>query len=683
MVRLLNAAGGVLVLALLAGPASAVTPQTWRTTGAKGWEAVERDSVAVSGDGTIGVSWSTDRVESVSALVVWSLLRDGGDVLVGTGDGGALYRVSGNGNAREIARVVQPEITALGRTGKGRVVLGASPDGALYWLDGDTVAPAGDTPESYVWSILPDPSGGAFVGTGNAGKVYRLAANGAVSLLADLQCGNVTGLAAGKDGLLATTSSPGRLVSITGSGEVAVLYDADTAELRSPVLDADGTVYFLANPAEGGGTVYRRRVNGSVDRVWKSGGGFVYTLLAGTDGRLWVTRGSETGPGSVVSLDPNPPVAWIERLSVPEPQVLTALGAAGAPEWIGTGGVGALYRVGGDASLTGTATGPVQDAGGQARWGALSLEGGPFDRGVRVETRSGNTLHPDATWSPWRGVSLAGVRGAVESPAARCLQWRILLSDREARVGGVRVVYLPENRAPRVDAVSVSELGAPLMEGTGRGAQSGLTQTLPGGLRVEFQPQGARNQDAEAGDTEASWARRYRTVTWEAEDPDEDGMEYALDLRRAGETQWQSLETELDASPWVWDSSTVPDGWYVLRVRASDRPANPEGEALSAFHVTDAFLVDNTPPRVGDLRVAGRTVSGVAEDATSPIKMLEMAVDGGAWRRVFPEDGIPDSPREPFSATLPELDGGEHVVQVRVFDQAGNPGSGRAAVRAP
>jgi hypothetical protein len=384
----------------------------------------------------------------------------------------------------------------------------------------------------------------------------------------------------------------------------------------------------------------------------------------------------------MVSLDPEPPVEWIERLSVHEPQILTALGDNGAPEWIGTGGVGALYRVGGDASLTGTATGPVQDAGGQARWGSLSLEGGPLDRGVRVETRSGNTLHPDATWSPWRGVSLAAGRGSVESPAARCLQWRVRISDREARVGGVRVVYLPENRAPRLSTAGVSELGAPLLEAAGRGGQSGLYQTLPGGLRVEFQPPG-RNQDAAAGDTEAAWARRYRTVTWEAEDPDDDALEVSLDLRRDDESRWHPLETELADSPWVWDSSTVPDGWYVLRVRATDQPANPEGEALSAFHVTDSFLVDNTPPRVGDLRVADRFVSGVAEDATSPIKMLEMAVDGGAWRRVFPGDGIPDTPREPFSAPLPELEAGEHVVQVRVFDLAGNPGSGRIAVRVP
>jgi hypothetical protein len=683
MVRLLSAVGGVLALHLFAGPAVAVTPQTWRTTGVKGWDAVERDSVAVSGDGTIGVSWSTEAVEGVSTFVVWSLLRDGKDVLVATGDQGVLYRVGPDGTAREAARVVQPEITALGRSGKGRIVLGASPDGALYWLDDGTLTPAGDTPESYIWSIFPEESGGVLIATGNAGKIYRLAANGAVSVFADLQCGNVTGLQAAGDGYVATTSSPGRLVAVTREGTVSVLHDADSAELRSPVRTADGTVYFLANPLEGEGAVYRRRSNGSVDMVWKSPGGFVYALLAGAEGRLWVTRGSETGPGSVVSLDPDPPVQWIERLRVPEPQVLVALAGDGGPDWIGTGGTGALYRVGKDASLTGTATGPVQDAGGQARWGALSLEGGPAGTGVRIETRSGNTVHPDATWSPWASVSLTGDRGPVTSPAGRFLQWRVRISDREARVAGVRVVYLPENRAPRVAAIDVSDLGTPLKEVSGRGGQPGLYQSLPGGLRVEFQPQTPRNQDQDAEDGDAAWARRYRTVTWEAEDPDEDTLAYSLYLRRPGETPWQPLAEELAASPWIWDSSTVPDGWYSLRIQASDQPENPEGESLDAYDDTDPFLVDNTAPRVLDLRVADRVVSGVAEDALSPIKMLEMSVDGREWSRVFPQDGIPDSPREPFASPVPELDPGEHIVQIRVFDLAGNPGSGRVTVRVP
>ena len=120
-----------------------------------------------------------------------------------------------------------------------------------------------------------------------------------------------------------------------------------------------------------------------------------------------------------------------------------------------------------------------------------------------------------------------------------------------------------------------------------------------------------------------------------------------------------------------------------MRVRASDSVDNPAGESLTAYRSTDPFLVDNTPPTVTGLRVSRDTLTGVAEDTSSPIKRLELAVDGKSWTQVFPEDGIPDTPRESFLTPLGDLDAGEHVVVVRVFDLAGNPGTGRVSFTTP
>ena len=119
-----------------------------------------------------------------------------------------------------MTKVVQPEITALGRDGRGRVLMGTSPDGVLYRLEGEKAVSVADTPETYIWKIVPDGKDGALLATGNAGKLYRLDANGALELLVDLECTHATGLALDGDRLLVTTESPGRLLDVGRDGSV-------------------------------------------------------------------------------------------------------------------------------------------------------------------------------------------------------------------------------------------------------------------------------------------------------------------------------------------------------------------------------------------------------------------------------------------------------------------------------
>jgi len=69
------------------------------------------------------------------------------------------------------------------------------------------------------------------------------------------------------------------------------------------------------------------------------------------------------------------------------------------------------------------------------------------------------------------------------------------------------------------------------------------------------------------------------------------------------------------------------------------------------------------------------------EDATGRIKRADVSVDGGAWREVFPDDGIADSQRERFSLDLPITGAGEHTISLRAYDNSNNVGSVSVIVR--
>ena len=142
-----------------------------------------------------------------------------------------------------------------------------------------------------------------------------------------------------------------------------------------------------------------------------------------------------------------------------------------------------------------------------------------------------------------------------------------------------------------------------------------------------------------------------QTITWKADDADGDRLAYTLAYRRVGDATWRTLRSDWTDPILVWDTTTVADGHYILRVTASDAPSNTPDRALSGERESDPITVDNTPP------VLTMTVSrqGAAVhllvhvvDATSPIDKLEYSIGGGAWQLAYPVNGLADSPDERY-----------------------------------
>jgi hypothetical protein len=180
-----------------------------------------------------------------------------------------------------------------------------------------------------------------------------------------------------------------------------------------------------------------------------------------------------------------------------------------------------------------------------------------------------------------------------------------------------------------------------------------------------------------AGDASSPDTRARHTISWEATDPNADTLVYSLQFRTAGGGEWITLKDKLTAEAWEWDTRTVADGRYELRVTASDALANPKGSGRSASRISDPVLVDNTPPAIGDAQVTIRdrdaTIRLTVVDRTGTVARLEYTVDGNAdWQAVLPSDTIADSPSEAYEFTLAGLSPGTHQVGVRATDSAGN-----------
>ncbi|HTU63990.1 MAG TPA: hypothetical protein VMF89_36240, partial [Polyangiales bacterium] len=128
----------------------------------------------------------------------------------------------------------------------------------------------------------------------------------------------------------------------------------------------------------------------------------------------------------------------------------------------------------------------------------------------------------------------------------------------------------------------------------------------------------------------------------------------------------------LDKTEQRWETASLPDGYYRVRVEASDELSTPAAAVTKSEATSAPILVDNHPPLVSELRVNGRRLSGRADDALGPVALLELSLDGGFFRVIGSEDGLFDSPREQFSVDLGALGPGVHIVAVRATDAARN-----------
>jgi hypothetical protein len=238
--------------------------------------------------------------------------------------------------------------------------------------------------------------------------------------------------------------------------------------------------------------------------------------------------------------------------------------------------------------------------------------------------------------------------------------------------------YLNQNLAPQIRSLNVSTAGERTSPtgSSSSGVAAGTT------ISVGAQPSGAFGAVAPGG---SAGGKIPVSLTWQADDPNNDSLVYSLYVKAADEQDWHLLKDKLHQTNYTIDPGALPDGKYVAKLVASDEESNPPEMARKSELLSAPFWVDNTPPQV---RVVRETVTAEAaevvfeaENSTSPLRSAETSVDGKEWKDLLSDDGIVDSRKETFTVRLSKLAVGEHVVSVRAYDTAGNVGVGKAILR--
>jgi hypothetical protein len=557
----------------------------------------------------------------------------------------------------------------------GNIYLGTGPEGKIYRLDslGKNVELIYDSRDKNILSLAAGQDGWLYAGSDTRGLVYKInPRTKKAEVLYDSDQPEITALLSAGDsktgaGLYAAATSakmvqtqaqfasgfpgpsPGRPETKAEKDQTSTGPEKGGRKLEIPNTEKSrGTKGAEAPPAGRKGAkpseashVYKITSDGFVTGVFDETA--VFFCMAEQEGKLLIGTGNN---GQLYSVDPateNEAVIYEDKHA----SQITALTVDGQEVYLGTANPAKLLKLGSAFASEGTYTSDLIDAGQPAKWGKLQLEADiPQGCKVLVSARSGNVKDVnDPTFSPWSQPVEVTRPVQLSCPLGRFCQYRLTLRSQRGNksplIREIAVAYTVPNVAPRVESVTVTRIKAPGKQGVFK-------------------------------------------IGYVAKDDNGDKLTYTLDFRKLGRTEWIKLKGDLETNSFEWDGKTAEDGRYEIRVIASDERSNTPSTKLTGSRISEPVVVDNTGPVVQSMKMTAALEDGelfrifriAVSDELSAIEKLEYTIDSNTdWISTVPDDMVYDTTNESLTIRIDakkDLQKGDHVLTVKVTDAAGN-----------
>ncbi|MCK4628611.1 MAG: hypothetical protein KAT56_06380, partial [Sedimentisphaerales bacterium] len=440
------------------------------------------------------------------------------------------------------------------------------------------------------------------------------------------------------------TSQPSKPTDKDKTEKTAELIPAATNSANKPSPASSASATSAPKPAKPAKTneVYQISPSGYVTSLFSRKVMILSMAYMGSD-KLLLGTGIE---GKLIRLETDTQEAVVLHTVKPSVQISAVLADADGTVYAGCANPGAVYEIKPDYAIEGIYISPAIDAKQISKWGKLHLEADmPCQSSLKVSFRSGNTSDPKkGGWQKWTEQTDASEDMEIRAAPARFLQYRLHFGSSDGRhtavVREVKLAHMIPNLPPLIKNVTIKSGQA---DKTGKSTRSSKSMT----------------------------------ITWKTDEPNNDELTCEIFIRLVGRGKWVRIAKKVKEEKYTWDSRTVADGRYEVKVTASDELNNPEGQALTASRVSRPVVVDNTPPEITRISYTlnGKILrfQAVLKDTLSVIGSVEYVIDSGeTWHIALPDDGIFDSREENIRFEL-EIDApGEHLLAVRFTDALGN-----------
>jgi hypothetical protein len=604
---------------------------------------------------------------------IWALALDSrGALFVATGDKGQVFVVTPDGKGQLFYQSAERHARSLAFDSKGNLLIGTEPDGLILRVDVVRKTPqaapeAGtafviyETNNAEVTSLIGDSAGNLYAASiGEKTRPEGIPHINLPSLPPQLPAPSAA----------PATANPGVVVS----------------QAQPPAQQSISSYSSSAVSSSHGAEVVKIAPDGSPETLWTSREDLVFALGLSPAGKILLGTGDN---GAVIELEGNDVYASVAKAA--SAQVTDFVAASDGRIFVATANPGKIFTLGPGYQSNGSFESDTFDAKIFSRWGRLTWwgENGATEGKVAFYVRSGNASSADENWSAWAGPYKDAAAARTECPSARFVQWKAVFLDTDKglppNISWVSLAYQPKNVAPVIDDIAIQDPGIRVVgfpeqqggPGTAAPVQLKYPRSPVGNSSFSVVTAEASSRGSQMEVPPQGFAQKgYQSVLWSAHDENDDDLVFAIYYHGEGEQNWRLLKDKLTQRHYSWDTTSMPDGAYYLKIVASDSPSNPPDQALSAERVSDRWLVANTPPRIENLRAGSGLLNTRASfeaiSSSGAIARAEYSIDAGDWQIVFPADVLSDSPNESYAIQLPGLPPGEHTLAVQVIDHARN-----------
>ncbi len=707
---------GAALMIVSAVSLDAVTPRRWELIRLEHFLKGKFDGISVSYSGILSLAPREVQWQGPTEEFYLSVLKGrDGTVFVGTGHGGNIYRIDSEGKAELYFHAPEMDVYCMAQDARGNLYAGSSPNGKIYKITASmTGGPFFDPEERYIWDLEFIDDDILLAAVGESGGIYTISPAGDGTEWLKAKENHILCLEKTAEGeILAGSGGKGRLYRLARGKAPAIVFESPFEEIRAITQDDQGTIYMAAGgrvsrpavnvpstpssgavttdvsitvtpegtspsePGSGGlqqpGALFRIGTDGMAKQIWSSEEDIIYTLLwdeaqeriifgTGNRGRIYAADRAEK-----VSLLLQKDSEQVFNLMAGDSRVYSL--ANNPPD------LSLIYP---EQRERGEYLSEVFDAGLLSSWGRIEWDATtPRNTTIQLQTRSGNSDQPGPTWSNWSPPYQNGPGEQILNPRGRYLQFKVLFRTDSLRtspdIRKVSLSYLQTNVAPVVSQMEILPVNTIFLE------SPPLDEPVMG-LNPGPAAKASAQKSSASSMMMAKKAERkgFQTVIWEARDENGDHLLYDLYIRERRAESWRQLKSSVIQKIFAFETLTLPDGEYELKLEANDSPSNPVGRELRAEKISRPFVIDNSLPVISGFE-ASRSGSRLslqftAQDGFSRIKEVKYLIRPDEWRSVFPQDGICDNrvERFEFSVTLPaQVD---NMVTIKVVDEHGNVG---------
>ena len=606
-----------------------------------------------------------------------------GYIYAGTIPHGTIYKISPDGKGEVFCKFPDPYIWDMVLDTNGNLYAATGSNGVIYKITKDgAVSVYFDTPYSNILDIVIDNDNNIYAACEPEGLICKITASGNISVIYDAKEDEIHCLAIDKNGTLYAGTSSG----IPPALPVPALPRPSQIQLPPPIEEFpyEASNYLLYDTISNSNSddfrhapakedfdeketrqkpvtakknsVYKIDIEGRVREIFTIERAFILCLSIDSNNDIFVGTGNRA---KIFKINNKEEISLLYDFH--ESQILDILSYKDNVKYIATGNNANIYKLSGKYSAEGVYESAVHDATFVSSWGSITWKGkSTLLTGTRLSSRSGNCDKQDTTWSDWSSeYQHSGKK--IKSPSARFIQYRATLTTKNPTItptlDDVCIAYLPQNQPPLITNIYIDTPNDPYTDKPDSNNKSSTSKAhiytpeqLMSGLAAQLN--GQMNSKNEMKCPESTTREPQKLISWNAEDPNGDRLQFDMEYKSVDEIKWTELIRNVKVEKkYYWNTNRIPDGHYQVKVTANDIPDNPAELSLKEEKVSNAFLIDNTNPFITELKKSTEphqtgstlTISGVVKDEMCNISEIQYSIDSGDWHTVFPIDMIFDS----------------------------------------